>query len=113
MAAPFVSPPADAILPEVPKWVPPPTTKLVTDWADLHTIDLSLLDSPDPQVVEKLLEVTKLAIKEDGFLFLTNYGVSLEQVKNHITAIRDYFTKYNLVTSPVRSSPISSPEHNG
>jgi hypothetical protein len=30
--------------------------------------------------VSKLVETTKAAIKEDGFLFLTDYGVSLEQV---------------------------------
>jgi len=50
------------------------------DWADLRTIELSLLDSPDARVVAKLVATTKVAIKEDGFLFLTDYGVSLEQV---------------------------------
>ncbi|KAG0647219.1 Gibberellin C-20 oxidase 3 [Hyphodiscus hymeniophilus] len=48
--------------------------------ADLRTIELSLLDSPDPEIVSKLVQTTKAAIKEDGFLFLTNYGVSLEQL---------------------------------
>jgi hypothetical protein len=52
------------------------------DWADLRTIELSLLDSPDPEVVAGLVATTKAAIKEDGFLFLTNYGVSLEQVQH-------------------------------
>lgn len=50
------------------------------DWADLHTIELALLDSPDPDVVAKLIATTKEATREDGFLFLTNYGVSLEQL---------------------------------
>jgi hypothetical protein len=49
------------------------------DWADLRAIELSLLNSPDPEVVARLV-ATKAAIKEDGFLFLTDYGVSLEQV---------------------------------
>jgi hypothetical protein len=66
--------------PEVPKWVPPEPTKMDLEWADLRTIELSLLDSPDPEVVAKLVATTKAAIKEDGFLFLTDYGVSLEQV---------------------------------
>lgn len=51
------------------------------DWADLRTIELSLLDSPDPEVVANLVATTKAAIAEDGFLFLTNYGISLEQVR--------------------------------
>jgi isopenicillin N synthase-like dioxygenase len=50
------------------------------DWADLRTIELSLLNFPDPDVVANPVATTKTAIKEDGFLFLTDYGVSLEQV---------------------------------
>ncbi|KAJ9144205.1 Clavaminate synthase-like protein [Pleurostoma richardsiae] len=79
MAAPFVSPSTEG-KPEVPEWVPPEPTKMDLDWADLHSIDLSLLDSDDPKVVEGLIKLTKTAIKEDGFLYLTNYGVSLEQL---------------------------------
>jgi hypothetical protein len=66
--------------PPVPRWQPPKPTQMNLDWVDLRTIELSLLDSPDPKVVSKLVETTKAAIKEDGFLFLTNYGVSPEQV---------------------------------
>ena len=80
MAAPFTSPNSTISKPFVPKWIPPQPTKLVTDWAKLRTIDLSLLDSPDPAVVDQLVQTTKTAIKEDGFLYLTNYGVSLEQL---------------------------------
>ncbi len=80
MAAPYTPPVSTSTKPEVPKWVPPETTKMDIDWADLHTIELSLLDSPDTEVVKQLIATTKIAIKEDGFLFLTNYGVSLEQV---------------------------------
>jgi len=81
MSSPFLSPVSTNPQPEVPKWIPPAPTNLITEWADLHTIELSLLDSPDPGVVENLIATTKLAIKEDGFLFLTNYGVSIEQVR--------------------------------
>jgi hypothetical protein len=80
MAAPFLSPTSTLQKPHVPRWVPPEPTKMNLDWADLRTIELSLLDSPDPTVVSELVEKTKVAIKEDGFLFLTDYGVSLEQV---------------------------------
>lgn len=65
---------------EVPKWIPPEPTREALDWANLHTIDLSLLDSPDPKVVDDLVQLTKKAINEDGFLYLVNYGVSLDQL---------------------------------
>jgi len=80
MAPPFAPPVATISKPEVPSWIPPEPTKMNLDWADLRTIELSLLDSADPEVVVRLIETTKLAIKEDGFLFLTDYGVSLEQL---------------------------------
>lgn len=79
MAANF-SPPPSVARPEVPGWVPPQTTKQNLEWADLRTIELSLLDSLDPEVVRGLVETTKKAIKDDGFLFLMDFGVSIEQV---------------------------------
>lgn len=80
MAADFEPPVARGDKPNVPEWTPPKETKEKLEWADLRTIELSLLDDPDPEVVKTLVDTTKAAIKEDGFLFLTNYGVSLEQV---------------------------------
>ncbi|KAK5724232.1 hypothetical protein LTR17_013518 [Elasticomyces elasticus] len=79
MAAPF-DPPESKGKPAVPTWVPPPATKEPLDWAKLHTIELSLLDSADPNVVADLVQLTKTAILEDGFLYLTDYGVSLDQL---------------------------------
>ncbi|OWP04495.1 hypothetical protein B2J93_1354 [Marssonina coronariae] len=79
MAAPF-APPSATGKPQVPTWVPPQPTRMPLEWADLRTIELSLLDAEDPAVVAALVATTKAAIKEDGFLFLTNYGVSLEQL---------------------------------
>lgn len=80
MAAAFRPPVSNTLKPEIPKWTPPEPTKLNLDWADLHTIELALLHSPDPDVVAKLVATTKQAIKDDGFLFLTDYGVSLEDL---------------------------------
>ena len=80
MAAPFIPVLSSGDKPHIPKWTPPEPTKMDLDWADLRTIELPLLNSPDPEVVAKLVATTKAAIKEDGFLFLTDYGVSLEQV---------------------------------
>lgn len=81
-AAPFNPPSADlAGKPTVPEWVPPPVTQEKHNFAQLKSIDLSLLDSEDPAVVENLIQQVKTAIRDDGFLFLENYGVSLEQVR--------------------------------
>lgn len=77
-AAPF-QPPTLAGKPEIAPWVPPAATNEQHDFAELHTIDLSLLDSSDSQVVAKLVKTTKEAIKKDGFLYLVNYGVTIEQ----------------------------------
>ena len=80
-AASFSPPSADLPgKPSVPQWVPPPVTKETHNFAKLKSIDLSLLDSDDPKVVEHLVSQVKVAIRDDGFLFLENYGISLEQV---------------------------------
>ncbi|ORY35064.1 hypothetical protein BCR39DRAFT_516500 [Naematelia encephala] len=79
MAAPYV-PPSTEGKPFVPAWVPPPATKADLEFANLHTIDLALLDSPDEAVVNELVQTAKTAIKEDGFLYLVDYGISLEQL---------------------------------
>lgn len=80
--APFNPPPADLPgKPFVETWVPPPITQEKEKFAELSSIDLSLLDSDDPAVVDALVEKVKGAIRNDGFLFLENYGISLEQVR--------------------------------
>jgi len=81
-AAPF-NPPSDSLpgKPVVPEWIPPPVTKESHNFAKLKSIDLSLMDSEDPAVVESLVQQVKTAIRDDGFLFLENYGISLEQVR--------------------------------
>ena len=79
--APFNPPSAELPgKPFVPQWVPPPATKEKHNFAELKSIDLSLLGSEDPAVVDELIQKVKVAIRDDGFLFLENYGVSLEQV---------------------------------
>lgn len=70
--------------PSVPEWIPPTATTETSNFATLKSIDLALLDSDDPTVVANLIEQVKIAIRDDGFLFLENYGISLEQVRNDI-----------------------------
>ncbi|KAK6001206.1 hypothetical protein QM012_002537 [Aureobasidium pullulans] len=80
MTAPFNPPsPSLAGKPSVPQWIPPPATKEKHNFAELETIDLSKLDG-DEETQRKLVADVKRAIREDGFLFLENYGVSLEQL---------------------------------
>lgn len=80
--APFTPPSSDLPgKPLVPDWQPPATTEEKHDFAELKSIDLALLDSDDPTVVADLVQNAKTAIRDDGFLFLENYGVSLEQVR--------------------------------
>jgi hypothetical protein len=80
-ALPFNPPSPDAPgKPSVRTWIPPAATKEKHNFAELHSIDLSLLDSPDPKVQQALVEKVKEAIRDDGFIFLENYGISLEQV---------------------------------
>jgi len=78
MAAPF-QPPDFSHKAPVPQWTPPPKPTEDLDYAKLHTIDLALVDSPDDAVRSKLIQIAKEAIRDDGFLYLTNYGVSLDQ----------------------------------
>lgn len=82
-AAPF-SPPSSNLpgKPTVPEWIPPPATQEKENFAKLQSIDLSQLDSDDPAVVASLIQQVKTAIRDDGFLFLENYGVSIEQVRD-------------------------------
>lgn len=61
-------------------WIPPRPTRETHNFAKLKSIDLSLMDSDDPAVVDEVINKVKIAIRDDGFLFLENYGVSLEQV---------------------------------
>lgn len=80
--APFNPPPADLPgKPFVADWDAPPITKEKENFATLKSIDLSLLDSEDPAVVNDLIQNVKTAIRDDGFLFVENYGISIEQVR--------------------------------
>ena len=54
------------------------------EYAELETIDLTLLDSPSPQTREELVKAAKKALIEDGFLFVTGTGVSSETLKRNL-----------------------------
>ncbi|WWC63730.1 uncharacterized protein I303_106335 [Kwoniella dejecticola CBS 10117] len=88
---------AIAAKPEIPPWIPPPETKEDLDWASLKTLDLSKLDSEDPKDIEQLLDDTRHAIKEDGFLYLTHYGIPLEKLHRQF-AIAQHLLDGNVIT---------------
>jgi len=80
-SAPFNPPSPNAPgKPRVRPWDAPPITQEKERFAELHSIDLSQMDSDDPKVVQDLVDTVKYAIRTDGFLFLENYGISLEQL---------------------------------
>ncbi|KAF3805954.1 hypothetical protein GCG54_00013628 [Colletotrichum gloeosporioides] len=66
--------------PEIPPWDKPDPTKEHLDWAELRTLDLSLLDG-DPNQQAELVETTRLSIQKDGFLFYIFFhgGISEEE----------------------------------
>lgn len=107
-AAPF-NPPSPNLpgKPFVPEWNPPPVTKQTEGFATLKSIDLSLLDSEDPAVVDRLIQQVKIAIREDGFLFLENYGVSLEQLHRQF-ALAQYL--YNKISEEDKERLLFDPE---
>lgn len=111
-AAPF-SPPSSELpgKPFVPQWVPPPATKETHNFAKLKSIDLSLLDSEDPAVVAGLVQNVKQAIRDDGFLFLENYGVSIDQVRSDGRAIDCIGLTITVAPPPIRPCAVSIQEY--
>ena len=93
--------------PTVPEWIPPPVTQEKENFAELTSIDLSLMDSDDPKVVDGLVKQVKRAIREDGFLFLENYGISLEQLHRQF-ALAQYL--YQNIDEEDRERLLFNPE---
>lgn len=76
--------------PEIPPWDKPEPTKENLNWADLRTLDLSLLDGT-PEEQAELVETTRLAIQVDGFLFVKNFGMTEEQLDRHFALAQYVF----------------------
>ncbi|KIR30163.1 flavonol synthase [Cryptococcus deuterogattii 99/473] len=93
--------------PYVRPWIPPPVTKETHNFAKLSSIKLSLMDSDDPAVVDSLVQQVKTAIREDGFLFLEDYGVSLEQLHRQF-ALAQYL--YDNITEEDKEALLFHPD---
>ncbi|KAF4888550.1 UPF0676 protein [Colletotrichum fructicola] len=76
--------------PEIAPWDKPHPTKEDLNWAELRTLDLSLLDGTPNQQAE-LVETTRLAIQKDGFLFVKNFGMTEEQLDRHFALAQYIF----------------------
>jgi len=81
--APFCPPlPSLPGKPSLPTYIAPAPTKLPLNFANLTTIKLSQLSpSTSSTDLESLIATTKEAISQDGFLFLEDYGVTVEQLE--------------------------------
>ncbi|KAF3762026.1 hypothetical protein M406DRAFT_50160 [Cryphonectria parasitica EP155] len=107
-AAPFNPPAADLPgKPFVPAWRIPPATQEKHNFAELTSIDLSLLDSDDTAAVNNLVQQVKRAIREDGFLFIENYGVSIEQLHRQF-ALAQYL--YDHITEEDKERLLFDPD---
>ncbi|KAL3471437.1 hypothetical protein BJX99DRAFT_266755 [Aspergillus californicus] len=69
-------------------YVHPPETACKIDFARLTILDMSIYDLPGGK--EKLAELVKTAAHNDGFFYITNFGLSREQVDRQF-AIADRF----------------------
>lgn len=105
---PNFNPPAPANI-EVPPWIPPPATKERHNFAELTSIDLSKMATGDPKDQAQLVKDVKRAIREDGFLFIENYGVSIEQVSHLSNVLGNMLI--SLAPPSVRSCSVSPQQH--
>ncbi|KAH8803565.1 hypothetical protein F5884DRAFT_847287 [Xylogone sp. PMI_703] len=62
----------------LPPYEQVPESKCELDWAELVTLDLSRFDLPDGK--QQLAEQAKDAIHRIGFFYVTNFGLSQEEV---------------------------------
>jgi len=60
------------------------------DWADLITLDLSTFDTPGGK--EKLASQLSDAINKIGFFYITNFGLSQEEVDQQFAIGKELYT---------------------
>ncbi|KMK58779.1 2OG-Fe(II) oxygenase family oxidoreductase, putative [Aspergillus fumigatus Z5] len=72
------------------QYVHPPETKQDIKYADLVTIDLSEFDQPGGK--EKLAAQLKDVVHEVGFFYVTNFGLTQEQVDRQFAIAKEFFS---------------------
>ncbi|GES64338.1 clavaminate synthase-like protein [Aspergillus terreus] len=68
----------------------PPESKQQLDYVELTTIDLSLYDVPGGK--EKLAAQLKTAAHEVGFFYVTNFGLTQEQIDRQYAIGREFYS---------------------
>ncbi|KAL4805419.1 hypothetical protein BDV18DRAFT_161075 [Aspergillus unguis] len=71
-------------------YIPPPQTTKNLNWANLEALDLSLLSQPGGK--ETLAKQVLSFINEHGFFYVTNHGLTTEQINHQYAIARDLFT---------------------
>ncbi|KAI0852785.1 Clavaminate synthase-like protein [Daldinia vernicosa] len=74
---------------DIPTYHQVPETKYELDWADLVTLDLSQFDQPDGK--QKLAAQLFDAIQKIGFFYITNFGLTQEQVDRQFAIGKEVF----------------------
>ncbi|ETS75196.1 hypothetical protein PFICI_13680 [Pestalotiopsis fici W106-1] len=85
MAAAVASQPASSI----PTYHQIPETQYELDWAQLATLDLSQFDQPGGK--EKLAKQLSEAIEKIGFFYITDFGLTQEQVDRQFAIGKEVF----------------------
>ncbi|OSX57615.1 hypothetical protein POSPLADRAFT_1155992 [Postia placenta MAD-698-R-SB12] len=66
-----------------------PETKENLDWADLVTLDFSLLGTPEGRA--QLVATLVRAVREDGFFYVKNFGISQERVNRQFALGKRFY----------------------
>lgn len=66
-----------------------PETKETLDWAQLVTIDLSLFDTPEGKI--QLAKDLETAIRDHGFFYLKNFGLTQDEVDEQFSLAQAVF----------------------
>ncbi|PCH39356.1 Clavaminate synthase-like protein [Wolfiporia cocos MD-104 SS10] len=66
-----------------------PETKEDLDWADLITLDFSLLKTPEGK--KELANTLIKAVREDGFFYVKNFNISQERVNRQFALGRQFY----------------------
>ncbi|KAL5342032.1 hypothetical protein BJX70DRAFT_386445 [Aspergillus crustosus] len=77
-------------VPELEPYVPPAQTKENLDWATLEALDLSLLDKPGG--IQILAEQVLSFINKNGFFYVTNHGLTPEQINRQYALAAAFFS---------------------
>jgi len=74
---------------KIPQYVQVAETTHELDWADLVTLDLSIFDTPGGK--QKLAAQLFDAINKIGFFYITNFGLSQEEVDQQFAIGKEFF----------------------